>query len=84
KGMEVYAPVLYIPEKDRASFVSAGALMMGDDVNMTTKDLVNSGRISAPHNLSVQSDDILSKGGHFAAGNDVVLLAQNNIRLEAG
>ncbi|WP_019221832.1 hemagglutinin repeat-containing protein, partial [Bartonella senegalensis] len=84
KGMDVYAPVLYIPEKDRASFVSAGALMMGDDVNMTSKDLVNSGRISATHNLSVHSDDILGKGGHFAAGNDAVLLAQNTIRLEAG
>ncbi|GAA5097927.1 hemagglutinin repeat-containing protein [Bartonella acomydis] len=84
KGMEVYAPVLYIPEKDRASFVSAGALMMGDEVNMTTKDLVNSGRISASHNLFVQSGDIFSQGGHFAAENDAVLLAQNNIRLEAG
>ncbi|WP_273783013.1 hemagglutinin repeat-containing protein, partial [Bartonella sp. ML69XJBT] len=84
KGMDVYAPVLYIPEKDRASFVSAGALMMGDDVNITSKDLVNSGRISATHNLSVHSDDILGKGGHFAAGNDAVLVAQNTIRLDAG
>ncbi|WP_144754693.1 hemagglutinin repeat-containing protein [Bartonella saheliensis] len=84
KGMEVYTPVLYIPEKDRASFVSAGALMMGDDVNITSKDVVNSGRISATHNLFVHSDDILGKGGHFVAGNDAVLLAQNNIRLEEG
>lgn len=50
-------------KKDRASFVSAGALMMGDDVNITSKDVVNSGRISATHNLSVHSDDILGKGG---------------------
>ncbi|WP_254473161.1 hemagglutinin repeat-containing protein [Bartonella sp. B1098] len=84
KGMDVYAPVLYIPEKDRASFVSAGALMMGDDVNITSKDLVNSGRISATHNLSVKGENIWGQGGHFAAGNDAVLLAENNIRLEAG
>ncbi|WP_396584119.1 hemagglutinin repeat-containing protein [Bartonella grahamii] len=89
KGMDVYAPVLYIPEKERASFVSAGALIMGDDVNITsqntsTSTITNSGRISAIHNLSVQSGDILSQGGHFAAGNDAVLLAEKNIRLDAG
>ncbi|WP_375638855.1 filamentous hemagglutinin N-terminal domain-containing protein, partial [Bartonella sp. AA16NXGY] len=89
KGMDVYAPVLYIPEKDRASFVSAGALIMGDDVNITSQNtsnstIINSGRIAANHQLHVHGGDILSQGGHFAAGNDAVLLAEKNIRLDAG
>ncbi|EJF96781.1 filamentous hemagglutinin family domain-containing protein [Bartonella vinsonii subsp. arupensis Pm136co] len=89
KGMDVYAPVLYIPEKDRASFVSAGALIMGDDVNITSQNtsnstINNSGRIAANHQLYVHGGDILSQGGHFAAGGDAVLLAENNIRLDAG
>ncbi|WP_273760991.1 hemagglutinin repeat-containing protein, partial [Bartonella sp. AU16XJBT] len=89
KGMDVYAPVLYIPEKDRASFVSAGALIMGDDVNITspntsTSTIINSGRIAAKNQLNVHGGDILSQGGHFAADGDAVLLAENNIRLDAG
>ncbi|WP_375664857.1 hemagglutinin repeat-containing protein, partial [Bartonella sp. CL162QHHD] len=89
KGMDVYAPVLYIPEKDRASFVSAGALIMGDDVNITSQNtsnstITNSGCIAANHQLHVHGGDILSQGGHFAAGGDAVLLAEKNIRLDAG
>ncbi|WP_375657267.1 hemagglutinin repeat-containing protein [Bartonella sp. CM120XJJH] len=89
KGMDVYAPVLYIPEKDRSSFVSAGALIMGDDVNITSQNtsnstITNSGRIAANHQLHVHGGDILSQGGHFAAGGDAVLVAEKNIRLDAG
>ncbi len=89
KGMDVYAPVLYIPEKDRASFVSAGALIMGDDVNITSQNtsnstITNSGRIAANHQLHVHGGDIFSQGGHFAAGNDAILVAEKNIRLDAG
>uniref|UniRef100_UPI0035CF00ED hemagglutinin repeat-containing protein n=1 Tax=Bartonella sp. AP153HLJHH TaxID=3243470 RepID=UPI0035CF00ED len=89
RGMDVYAPVLYIPEKDRASFVSAGALIMGDDVNITSQNtsnstITNSGRIAANHQLHVHGGDILSQGGHFAAGGDAVILAEKNIRLDAG
>ncbi|WP_375616996.1 hemagglutinin repeat-containing protein, partial [Bartonella sp. AP58NXGY] len=89
KGMDVYAPVLYIPEKDRASFVSAGALIMGDDVNITSQNtsnstITNSGRIAANHQLHVHGGDIFSQGGHFAAGGDAVILAEKNIRLDAG
>ncbi|OPB34873.1 filamentous hemagglutinin, partial [Bartonella taylorii] len=89
KGMDVYAPVLYIPEKDRASFVSAGALIMGDDVNITSQNtsnstITNSGRIAANHQLHVHGGDILAQGGHFAAGGDAFLVAQKNIRLDAG
>uniref|UniRef100_UPI0035D0D8B5 hemagglutinin repeat-containing protein n=1 Tax=Bartonella sp. AD328YNZD TaxID=3243464 RepID=UPI0035D0D8B5 len=89
KGMDVYAPVLYIPEKDRASFVSAGALIMGDDINITSQNtsnstITNSGRIAANHQLHVHGGDILSQGGHFAVGGDAVILAEKNIRLDAG
>ncbi|WP_208432769.1 hemagglutinin repeat-containing protein, partial [Bartonella taylorii] len=89
KGMDVYAPVLYIPEKERASFVSAGALIMGDDVNITSQNtsnsvITNSGRIAASHQLHVHGGDILAQGGHFAAGGDAVILAENNIRFDAG
>ncbi|UTO28634.1 hemagglutinin repeat-containing protein [Bartonella harrusi] len=89
KGMDVYVPVLYIPEKDRASFVSAGALIMGDDVNITSENtsnsrITNSGRIAASHNLSVNVGDILAQGGHFAAGNDAVMVAEHNIGFAAG
>ncbi|WP_375707070.1 hemagglutinin repeat-containing protein, partial [Bartonella sp. AA126HLJHH] len=89
RGMDVYAPVLYIPEKDRSSFVSAGALIMGDDVNITSQNtsnstITNSGRIAANHQLHVHGGDIFSQGGHFAAGGDAVILAEKNIRLDAG
>ncbi|WP_425283526.1 hemagglutinin repeat-containing protein [Bartonella doshiae] len=89
KGMDVYAPVLYIPKKERASFVSAGALIMGDDVNITSQNtsnstISNSGRIAASHQLHVHGGDILAQGGHFAAGGDAVILAENNIRFDAG
>ncbi|MBB6160194.1 hemagglutinin repeat-containing protein, partial [Bartonella doshiae] len=89
KGMDVYAPVLYIPEKDRSSLVSAGALIMGDDVNITSKNtsnstISNSGRISATHNLHLHGGDILAQGGHFAAGGDAVIFAEKNIRFDAG
>uniref|UniRef100_UPI0035CFC700 hemagglutinin repeat-containing protein n=1 Tax=Bartonella sp. AA9NXGY TaxID=3243443 RepID=UPI0035CFC700 len=89
KGMDVYAPVLYIPEKDRASFVPAGALIMGDDINITSQNtsnstITNSGRIAANHQLHVHGGDIFSQGGHFAAGGDAILLAEKNIRLDAG
>ncbi|EJF74419.1 filamentous hemagglutinin family domain-containing protein [Bartonella birtlesii LL-WM9] len=89
KGMDVYAPVLYIPEKDRASFVSAGALIMGDDVNITSQNtsnstITNSGRIAASHQLHVHGGDIFAQGGHFAAGGDAVILAENNIHFDAG
>ncbi|EJF75508.1 filamentous hemagglutinin family domain-containing protein, partial [Bartonella sp. DB5-6] len=89
KGMDVYVPVLYIPEKERASFVSAGALIMGDDVNITSQNtsnstITNSGRINASQQLHVHGGDILGQGGHFAAGGDAVMVAENNIRLDAG
>ncbi|WP_208541718.1 hemagglutinin repeat-containing protein, partial [Bartonella capreoli] len=89
KGMDVYAPVLYIPEKERASFVSAGALIMGGDVNITSQNtnnskISNSGRIAASQQLHVHAGDILTQGGHFSAGGDAVLLAENNIRFDAG
>ncbi|MBB6159147.1 phage baseplate assembly protein gpV, partial [Bartonella doshiae] len=41
-------------------------------------------RISATHNLSVHGGDILAQGGHFAAGGDAVILAEKNIRFDAG
>ncbi|WP_375701394.1 hemagglutinin repeat-containing protein, partial [Bartonella sp. AA81SXKL] len=84
KGMDVYAPVLYIPEKDRASFVFASALIMGENVNITAKNITNSGRINATHHLQMKSSQLLGQGGHFVAGNDAVLLAENNIHLDAG
>ncbi|WP_019223691.1 hemagglutinin repeat-containing protein [Bartonella rattaustraliani] len=89
KGMDVYVPTLYIPEKDRGSFVSSGALIMGKDVNITSNNtrnstLTNSGRIAASHQLHVHGGDLLGQGGHFAAGGDVVLLAEKSIHLEAG
>ncbi|WP_375652147.1 hemagglutinin repeat-containing protein, partial [Bartonella sp. LB28NMGDW] len=73
----------------RASFVSSGALIMGDDVNITSQNtsnstIINSGRIAANHQLYVHGGDILSQGGHFAAGGDAVILAEKNIRLDAG
>ncbi|UJM36588.1 hemagglutinin repeat-containing protein [Bartonella henselae] len=84
KGMDVYAPVLYIPEKDRASFVFASALIMGENVNITAKNITNSGRINATHHLQMKSSQLLGQGGHFVAGNDAVLLADNNICFESG
>ncbi|WP_406604378.1 hemagglutinin repeat-containing protein [Bartonella gliris] len=89
KEMDVYAPVLYIPEKERASFISAGALMTGKNVdliakNMTNSTINNSGRVEASHQLHINSGNILNKGGNLAAGDNIVLVADNNIHFEAG
>ncbi|EJF86039.1 hemagglutinin repeat-containing protein, partial [Candidatus Bartonella washoeensis] len=89
KEMDVYAPVLYIPKKDRASFVSSGALIMGRDVNITSQNtsnstITNSGRVEASHQLHIKGCNILNQGGHLASGDNIVLVADNNIRFEAG
>ncbi|EJF81739.1 filamentous hemagglutinin family domain-containing protein [Candidatus Bartonella washoeensis Sb944nv] len=89
KGMDVYAPVLYIPKKDRASFVSSGALIMGRDVNITSQNtsnstITNSGLVEASHQLHIKGCNILNQGGHLASGDNIVLVADNNIRFEAG
>ncbi|EJF80595.1 hypothetical protein MCO_00109, partial [Bartonella sp. DB5-6] len=72
----------------RAEIVT-NALIMGDDVNITSQNtsnstITNSGRINASQQLHVHGGDILGQGGHFAAGGDAVMVAENNIRLDAG
>ncbi|WP_455466712.1 two-partner secretion domain-containing protein [Bartonella sp. B39] len=89
KGMDVYAPVLYIPEKERASFISAGALIMGDNVNITSHNtsnstVINSGRVESSHQLYIKGGNILNHGGYLTAGDDIVLVADKNIRFDAG
>ncbi|WP_409361865.1 hemagglutinin repeat-containing protein [Bartonella heixiaziensis] len=89
KGMDVYAPVLYIPEKERASFVSAGALITGKNVdliakNMSNSTINNSGRVEASHQLYIKGGNILNHGGHLTAGDNIVLVADKNILFETG
>ncbi|WP_244426902.1 hemagglutinin repeat-containing protein [Bartonella senegalensis] len=83
KGMNVYAPVLYIPKKERACFVSSGALVTGKDINITAKNMINSGMVHTLHQLHIKDGELLGKGGHFIAGDDIVMLA-DNIRFKAG
>ncbi|WP_455479878.1 two-partner secretion domain-containing protein [Bartonella sp. B23] len=89
KGIDVYAPVLYIPEKERASFISSGALITGNNVdliakNMSNSTINNSGRVKASHQLYIKGGNILNHGGHLTAGDNIVLVADKNIRFETG
>ncbi|WP_245256479.1 hemagglutinin repeat-containing protein [Bartonella tamiae] len=83
-GMEVYAPVLYISAKDKASISASGSKIEGGSVNITTNTVNNSGLISSNSDLKIQGVDILSNGGAFASRGDMILASTNNLELNAG
>ncbi|CAM1654156.1 Filamentous haemagglutinin FhaB/tRNA nuclease CdiA-like [Bartonella choladocola] len=82
-GVDVFAPVLYVAAKDKASVVSSGAKIEGGSVNITTDNLTHSGLIASNSSLKLEGTDILSNGGGFAAKGDLILASTGNIKLNA-
>ena len=83
-GAEVYAPVLYVSAKDRASVKTSGAVIQGGSVDITTDNITHSGLIASNSDLRLNANDILSNGGGFAAKGNMQLASTGRIELNAG
>jgi len=91
-GQQVLVPVVYIANMDEFK-LEGGKVIAGNDLELTVTQLENSGLLEAGKNLSVDASDkvngearegalgytIRNQNGSIRAGEDVNLMAQNNI-----
>ncbi|WP_409999632.1 hemagglutinin repeat-containing protein [Rhizobium leguminosarum] len=82
-GIEVLAPVVYLPSTATAQLTASGALMSGASVSVAGGEIKNSGAMVASNDLSVSGSSISSNGGTFKAGNDVSLSSSGALTLTA-
>ncbi|MBY3486396.1 hemagglutinin repeat-containing protein [Rhizobium laguerreae] len=82
-GIEVLAPVVYLPSTATAQLTASGALMSGASVSVAGGAINNSGAMVASNDLSVSGSSISSNGGTFKAGNDVSLSSSGALTLSA-
>ncbi|WP_261333333.1 hemagglutinin repeat-containing protein [Rhizobium leguminosarum] len=82
-GVEVLAPVVYLPSTATAQLTASGALMSGASVSVAGGEIKNSGAMVASNDLSVSGSSISSNGGTFTAGNDVSLSSSGALTLTA-
>ncbi|WP_261334009.1 hemagglutinin repeat-containing protein [Rhizobium leguminosarum] len=82
-GVEVLAPVVYLPSTATAQLTASGALMSGASVSVAGGEIKNSGAMVASNDLSVSGSSIASNGGTFKAGNDVSLSFSGALTLTA-
>ncbi|MGO7161460.1 filamentous hemagglutinin N-terminal domain-containing protein, partial [Rhizobium johnstonii] len=82
-GIEVLAPVVYLPSTATAQLTASGALMSGASVTVGGGEIKNSGAMVASNDLSVSGSSISSNGGTFKAGNDVSLSSSGALTLTA-
>ncbi|WP_245498416.1 hemagglutinin repeat-containing protein [Rhizobium leguminosarum] len=82
-GIEVLAPVVYLPSTATAQLTASGALMSGASVSVAGGEIKNSGAMVASNDLSVSGSSISSNGGTFKAGNDVSLFSSGALTLTA-
>nr|WP_261322018.1 hemagglutinin repeat-containing protein [Rhizobium leguminosarum] len=82
-GIEVWAPVVYLPSTATAQLTASGALMSGASVAVAGGEVKNSGAMVASNDLSVSGSSISSNGGTFKAGNDVSLSSSGALTLTA-
>ncbi|MGO6693845.1 hemagglutinin repeat-containing protein [Rhizobium johnstonii] len=82
-GIEVLAPVVYLPSTATAQLTASGALMSGSSVTVGGGAINNSGAMVASNDLSVSGSSISSNGGTFKAGNDVSLSSSGALTLTA-
>ncbi|NKK97341.1 filamentous hemagglutinin N-terminal domain-containing protein [Rhizobium leguminosarum bv. viciae] len=82
-GIEVLAPVVYLPSTATAQLTASGALMSGASVSVAGGEIKNSGAMVASNDLSVSGSSISSNGGTFKAGNDVSLSSSRALTLTA-
>ncbi|WP_027665580.1 hemagglutinin repeat-containing protein [Rhizobium leguminosarum] len=82
-GIEVLAPVVYLPSTATAQLTASGALMSGASVSVAGGEIKNSGAMVASNDLSVSGSSISSNGGTFKAGDDVSLSSSGALTLSA-
>ncbi|MCA2406938.1 hemagglutinin repeat-containing protein [Rhizobium leguminosarum] len=82
-GIEVLAPVVYLPSTATAQLTASGTLMSGASVSVAGGEIKNSGAMVASNDLSVSGSSISSNGGTFKAGNDVSLSSSGALTLTA-
>lgn len=82
-GRDVYAPVVYIPQRDRKNATAGGANMSGNTVHINADNLNNSGYMHSAGELHVSGITIKSNGGTFAGRGDIVLAATGDMTLSA-
>ncbi|WP_246622855.1 hemagglutinin repeat-containing protein [Rhizobium laguerreae] len=82
-GIEVLAPVVYLPSTATAQLTASGALMSGASVSVAGGEIKNSGAMVASNDLSVSGSSIASNGGTFKAGDDVSLSSSGALTLSA-
>ncbi|WP_245510470.1 hemagglutinin repeat-containing protein [Rhizobium laguerreae] len=82
-GIEVLAPVVYLPSTATAQLTASGALMSGASVSVAGGEIKNSGAMVASNDLSVSGSSISSNGGTFKADNDVSLSSSGALTLTA-
>ncbi|MEZ2126790.1 MULTISPECIES: hemagglutinin repeat-containing protein [unclassified Sinorhizobium] len=82
-GVEVLAPVVYVPSTEMAQLTAAGALISGSSVTVEGGAINNSGAMVASNDLSVSGKSIATNGGSFKAGGDLALASSGTITLNA-
>ncbi|WP_082366340.1 hemagglutinin repeat-containing protein [Rhizobium acidisoli] len=82
-GIEVWAPVVYLPSTATAQLTASGALMSGSSVTIGGGAINNSGAMVAANGLSVSGSSIASNGGSFKSGKDVSLSSSGSLTLSA-
>ncbi|WP_244597404.1 hemagglutinin repeat-containing protein [Rhizobium hidalgonense] len=82
-GIEVWAPVVYLPSTATAQLTASGALMSASSVTVGGGQINNSGAMVASNDLSVSGTSISSNGGSFKAGKDVSLSSSGALTLSA-
>lgn len=82
-GIEVWAPVVYLPSTATAQLTASGALMSGSSVTVGGGAINNSGAMVAANDLSVSGSSIASNGGSFKSGKDVSLSSSGALTLSA-
>ncbi|UTM59457.1 hemagglutinin repeat-containing protein [Photobacterium sp. CCB-ST2H9] len=84
KGQQVLAPKLYLSKVTQDN-LDGGALISGAEVYAKAGNIVNSGQMDSQGKLHLVSDDSISNlGGSMTAGDDIALVAVNDIQNISG
>ncbi|WP_459778897.1 two-partner secretion domain-containing protein [Photobacterium sp. R1] len=84
KGQQVLAPKLYLSKVTQDN-LDGGALISGAEVYTKAGNIVNSGQMDSQGKLHLVSDDSISNlGGSMTAGDDIALVAVNDIQNISG
>ncbi|MFT6332526.1 MAG: filamentous hemagglutinin, partial [Lentimonas sp.] len=84
-GEEVLVPIVYLASNSFNNFdLNNGSMILANNVNIKTNDLINSGNILAANLIDVDAaNDITNRGGNIHSQNVLILKADNDINNEA-